>query len=1115
MNVMKIRKRMLSLFLVVVMVFTAGIEWTAYRSEAANELSGINLYGERAANHCADAALACVEAFRLGLNESDNEAIYWASWAVMTAGTLMPGDGFVDVGKNASAICKMIDSGNAVLLYFSNFNGSGNNHWVVAYGYDGNGTDFSKIKIMCPRRNGNNPDAYKTTLGNVGCTQSNLSSAKAVNGGFIESVYGKTVIAKKEGIFRGVEISNASSSDATIGCLLRSNGKYGHNCNDFGFLISTNKNMTGAETVRESKLNSSLMKNGVFEDVNGMSYKMSKWYKSYNSSNKYYIQFFIEKNGITIKSPVYPFENGNPEPVIADTNISTNTGKQLSGINLYGERAANHCADAALACAEAYRLGLNEKDNEAIYWASWAIMTAGTLMPSDGFTDVKKTSSAICGQIDKGNPVLLYFNNFNGSTNNHWVVAYGYEGDGTDFSKIKIMCPARSGSTPNAYFTTLGSTNCTTSNLSSAKVVNGGFLESVNGNTVIAKKEGIFRNFEVTNSATADATIGCLLRSNGKYGHNCNDFGFLISTNKNMNGAETIRESKLNSSLMKNGVFEDVNGMSYKMSKWYKSYNSSTDYYVQFFIEKNGITIKSPIYPFKGGNPEPIEGDVKPPTVTSARISSVRNSCYRVIVKATDDVGVSKVAFPSWTEKNGQDDLAKDWANDSSITTSELTQNNNYSVVIDFKDHNNESGKYITQIYAYDAAGNSVCGASLEIVRYILSSYNVSLNVGKTQTLSFTPQLAEGIGVTWTSSDTSVAKVDSNGKISAVAPGDAMITAKLSMPEDDRIDYQIATNVTVKGVALESISLSKTALSLEKGSSEKLTVSFTPNDTTDSKNISWKSSDEKVVKVDNGTITAIGAGKATITVTSSANGAKTASCTVTVTEKDNSDAEKNGNNNNSDSNTNKKNLYSEYGLDGKYVPDDYEDQSGSSMIIEGKNCSWNTSKNKSYWYEGGVKQGTYYDPHGVLGEDPETHEATVRGREIYDPGSDAWYWLDSIYDGAKAVGKEVWIPYIYQDEESWSQDEKYRIANESDQCMINCVYEAMRDKKGKWVRYDENGAMLKYWVTIEGALAEKYPNQIGNTYYYDKRTGLMAKGWVTIDGIQRHFDENTGVLITE
>ena len=64
---------------------------------------------------------------------------------------------------------------------------------------------------------------------------------------------------------------------------------------------------------------------------------------------------------------------------------------------------------------------------------------------------------------------------------------------------------------------------------------------------------------------------------------------------------------------------------------------------------------------------------------------------------------------------------------------------------------------------------------------------------------------------------------------------------------------------------------------------------------------------------------------------------------------------------------------------------------------------------------------------------------------------------------------------------------------------------------GKWVRYDENGAMLKGWVTIEGELAVLYPEQEGNVYYYDHRTGLMAKGTVTIDGVEHYFDEITGV----
>ncbi|MBR1862084.1 MAG: hypothetical protein IJ796_09560, partial [Lachnospiraceae bacterium] len=86
------------------------------------------------------------------------------------------------------------------------------------------------------------------------------------------------------------------------------------------------------------------------------------------------------------------------------------------------------------------------------------------------------------------------------------------------------------------------------------------------------------------------------------------------------------------------------------------------------------------------------------------------------------------------------------------------------------------------------------------------------------------------------------------------------------------------------------------------------------------------------------------------------------------------------------------------------------------------------------------------------------------------------------------------------------------ISRESDPGMEELVLKCMREKKGKWVRYDENGKMLKGWVTIEGALVEKYPDQAGNTYYYDNRTGLMAKGWVTIDGTQHYFKETTGVL---
>lgn len=158
-----------------------------------------------------------------------------------------------------------------------------------------------------------------------------------------------------------------------------------------------------------------------------------------------------------------------------------------------------------------------------------------------------------------------------------------------------------------------------------------------------------------------------------------------------------------------------------------------------------------------------------------------------------------------------------------------------------------------------------------------------------------------------------------------------------------------------------------------------------------------------------------------------------------------------------------------------------------------------------YWYENGTRQGTYDDKNGVVGD------GTIRGREIYDGVTDGWYWLDACYNGARAINKEVWMPYIYQDEKKWSEEELIRNSYSSGD-MANQVVEAIKSGSGKWVRYDGNGRMYKGWFTVTEDLAAYYPSQVGNTYYYDNQTGLMAKGWVTIDGERYHFNEVTGVL---
>lgn len=92
---------------------------------------------------------------------------------------------------------------------------------------------------------------------------------------------------------------------------------------------------------------------------------------------------------------------------------------------------------------------------------------------------------------------------------------------------------------------------------------------------------------------------------------------------------------------------------------------------------------------------------------------------------------------------------------------------------------------------------------------------------------------------------------------------------------------QTATqNITVTDVAVEGVSLNKTSTTIATGGTETLTLTFTPDNATN-KAVTWESSDETVATVDDGKVTAVKSGTATITVTTTDGGFK-ATCTVTV-----------------------------------------------------------------------------------------------------------------------------------------------------------------------------------------------------------------------------------------
>ena len=76
------------------------------------------------------------------------------------------------------------------------------------------------------------------------------------------------------------------------------------------------------------------------------------------------------------------------------------------------------------------------------------------------------------------------------------------------------------------------------------------------------------------------------------------------------------------------------------------------------------------------------------------------------------------------------------------------------------------------------------------------------------------------------------------------------------------------------------VTLNKDSLILDLGGEETLTAAITPDNATN-KNVTWESDNENVATVENGVVTAVGAGTATITVTTE-DGSFTDTCQVTV-----------------------------------------------------------------------------------------------------------------------------------------------------------------------------------------------------------------------------------------
>lgn len=153
-----------------------------------------------------------------------------------------------------------------------------------------------------------------------------------------------------------------------------------------------------------------------------------------------------------------------------------------------------------------------------------------------------------------------------------------------------------------------------------------------------------------------------------------------------------------------------------------------------------------------------------------------------------------------------------------------------------------------------------------------LDQTQLSLYVGNVKTLvASTDPLSASID--WSSENPNIAKVDNNGQVAAVSEGTTTITASITVNQKH---YEASCVITVK----EHIKFTDKEIQLTIKSSKKLNVKVDPADMS----VTWKSNAPDVVSVDNnGVVTGISQGSATITATVLVNGTPYSdSCTVTV-----------------------------------------------------------------------------------------------------------------------------------------------------------------------------------------------------------------------------------------
>ena len=228
------------------------------------------------------------------------------------------------------------------------------------------------------------------------------------------------------------------------------------------------------------------------------------------------------------------------------------------------------------------------------------------------------------------------------------------------------------------------------------------------------------------------------------------------------------------------------------------------------------------------------------------------------------------------------------WHLENPVSNREIYRNNMIHTMQKNRNPFIDHPEYACRIWSEtNAETRQLCAAQgeVDVTSVTVSPNSGTINLlGANKTLQLTanvlPSNATNQNVSWESSNPNLATVSNTGNVTALAVGTVTITAR-SVSDASKMGTATITIIN-QPIPVTGISLSPTSLTLQEGESSTLVATLSPQEASN-KNVLWASSDPLVATVDNGVISALKEGTATISATTE-DGGHRQNATVTVTK---------------------------------------------------------------------------------------------------------------------------------------------------------------------------------------------------------------------------------------